>query len=133
MTDETPPDDPTKDGEESPPKAPPAKLTASLLDEERFPARDADFDGANDEAMAIKLATLEEEHRDLDAAIKALEQNSPYERLTIARLKKKKLQLKDAIQKAKAQRASEPPGAGPGCRPARSPRVRLGGGPGSLC
>lgn len=66
-----------------------------------FSAKDRDFDGANDEAMAIRLASLEEEHRDLDAAITALEMNSPYERLTIARLKKKKLALKDQIQEIK--------------------------------
>ncbi|GJL93011.1 YdcH family protein [Hyphococcus sp.] len=87
-------------------REPPAKLTAVLLSNERassqgFPAHDRDFNGANDEAMAIKLATLEEEHRDLDAAIFALEVNSPYERLTIARLKKKKLRLKDLIQEIK--------------------------------
>ncbi|WP_411820143.1 DUF465 domain-containing protein [Hyphococcus formosus] len=62
---------------------------------------DKDFDGANDEALVIRLAILEEEHRDLDAAITSLEQNSPYERLTIARLKKKKLQLKDEIGEVK--------------------------------
>jgi hypothetical protein len=87
-------------------REPPAKLTSVLLSDERsssrgFPAHDRDFDGANDEAMAIRLATLEEEHRDLDAAIFALEVNSPYERLTIARLKKKKLRLKDLIQEIK--------------------------------
>jgi len=67
----------------------------------QFPAHDEDFDGANDEALAIRLATLEEEHRDLDAAIRAMEASSPYERLVIARLKKKKLQLKDEIQEIK--------------------------------
>lgn len=66
-----------------------------------FAANDGDFDGANDEALAIRLATLEQEHRDLDAAITSLELNSPYERLTIARLKKKKLMLKDMIQEIK--------------------------------
>lgn len=73
----------------------------NLVDNRRFSARDADFDGANDEALAIRLATLEEEHRDLDAAIRAMEVSTPYERLTIARLKKKKLQLKDEIQELK--------------------------------
>ena len=82
------------------------RLAATLIIAERFKARgfsanDRDFDGANDEAMAIRLATLEEEHRDLDAAITSLEMNSPYERLTIARLKKKKLALKDLIQEIK--------------------------------
>ena len=79
----------------------PASLNADLLARKRFAANDRDFSGANDEAQAIKLATLEEEHRDLDAAITSLELNSPYERLTIARLKKKKLSLKDMIQEIK--------------------------------
>ena len=82
------------------------RIDALLLKGERFIARgfaasDTDFNGANDEALAIRLATLEQEHRDLDAAITALEMNSPYERLTIARLKKKKLVLKDMIQEVK--------------------------------
>lgn len=81
----------------------PAALTADLLSKNRFSARDEDFSGANDEAIALKISALEEEHRDLDAAILALETTSPYERLTIARLKKKKLQLKDQIQALKEQ------------------------------
>ena len=67
----------------------------------RFAARDEDFAGANDEALAIRISMLEEEHRDLDAAIRALESGAPYERLSIARLKKKKLQIKDKIQTLK--------------------------------
>lgn len=106
MTDGAPPHDGDGENEEPIRPAPPASLTASLLTSERgrardFAANDRDFDGANDEAMAIRLAALEEEHRDLDAAITSLELNSPYERLTIARLKKKKLMLKDAIKEFK--------------------------------
>ena len=59
---------------------------------------DLDNVGANDEALAIVLSQLEEEHRDLDAAILALSLNTPREQMTIARLKKKKLALKDKIQ-----------------------------------
>ena len=73
------------------------------LDGKRFAAREREFDGANDEALAIKLAAFEEEHRDLDSAIRAMEQAAPHERVTIARLKKKKLQLKDKIQTLKDQ------------------------------
>ncbi len=73
----------------------------STIDGDRVDDDADELDGANDEALAIKLATLEEEHRDLDAAITAMEMNTPYERLTIARLKKKKLHLKDKIQKIK--------------------------------
>ncbi len=72
-----------------------------LMEGNRFKARDADYAGANDEALAIRLSILEEEHRDLDIATRALEDNSPYDRLSIARLKKRKLQLKDKIQEVK--------------------------------
>ena len=94
MTDKTPPwgEGPAGDDNER---------FRKLVDRQRFTARDQDFDGANDEALAIRLATLEEEHRDLDAAIRAMELTAPYERLSIARLKKKKLHLKDEIQELK--------------------------------
>ncbi|GJL94338.1 MAG: hypothetical protein DHS20C05_07430 [Hyphococcus sp.] len=80
-----------------------SSIGVDLMDGQRFTAREEDFTGANDEALAIRLAALEEDHRDLDAAITALEVSSPYERLSIARLKKKKLHLKDSIQKIKDQ------------------------------
>lgn len=78
-----------------------AKPTMSVIDGKRFSASDEDYDGANDEALAIRLSHLEEEHRDLDTAIRSLEESSPYDRLSIARLKKRKLQLKDKIQEIK--------------------------------
>ena len=43
------------------------------------------------------LAQLKQEHRDLDAAIAALEQGVRGDQLQIKRLKKKKLSLKDEI------------------------------------
>lgn len=73
----------------------------NTLEDRKFAAHDEDFSGANDEARAILLASLELEHRDLDSAILAVELATPYERLTIARLKKKKLHLKDKIGKLK--------------------------------
>ncbi|WDI31436.1 DUF465 domain-containing protein [Hyphococcus flavus] len=104
MTDDKPPEHgcgKAANGDKPQTGKPVAKLTATLLTSERFEARDENFDGANDEALVIRLAQFEEEHRDLDAAITSLEENSPYERLTIARLKKKKLQIKDLIQEIK--------------------------------
>ncbi len=77
------------------------KPPPTILDAKRFVAHDEDYEGANDEGMAIRLSILEEEHRDLDAAIHALEDNSSYDRLSIARLKKRKLQLKDTIKELK--------------------------------
>ena len=44
-----------------------------------------------------KLSELRVMHRDLDAAIDALAENSNYDYLRIQRLKKQKLQLKDQI------------------------------------
>ena len=94
MSDKNPPDDTDSEVTELRPGP-------RLVADNQFSARDEDFNGANDEAMAIRLSMLEEEHRDLDAAISAMEQNAPYERLSIARLKKKKLVLKDKIQELK--------------------------------
>ncbi len=50
-----------------------------------------------DEALVIELARLRQEHRDLDAAINALEGISAKDQLQIQRLKKRKLYLKDRI------------------------------------
>ncbi len=57
--------------------------------------------GANDEALLIRLTALEQDHQDLGLAIEALENQPHYDRLAAARLKKKKLQLKDKIQELK--------------------------------
>jgi hypothetical protein len=48
-------------------------------------------------AARAKLATLIQEHRDLDAAIEALFLTSAGDQLALSRLKKRKLQLKDEI------------------------------------
>ncbi|WP_373291170.1 YdcH family protein [Aquisalinus flavus] len=47
--------------------------------------------------MQLKLHELEQEHRDLDHAIATLEERLPYDRLTLQRMKKRKLMLKDKI------------------------------------
>ena len=77
------------------------KLTAIDGDLARAPAADPDpaegIDAANDEAVRMRIRKLEEEHRDLDAAITTMEERMPYDRLTIQRLKKRKLSLKDQI------------------------------------
>ena len=52
---------------------------------------------AADFAIRAELAQLRQEHRDLDAAIEALQGNSRPDTLQIQRLKKKKLVLKDRI------------------------------------
>lgn len=51
----------------------------------------------NEEELRRRLAMLRTEHRDLDAAIAALVATESQDQLQIARLKKRKLQLKDQI------------------------------------
>lgn len=50
-----------------------------------------------DAQLAVELARLRQEHRDLDAAIDALEGMAAADQLQIQRLKKRKLYLKDRI------------------------------------
>lgn len=47
--------------------------------------------------MRKRLAALRIEHRDLDAAISALSEVTPTDQLQIARLKKRKLLLRDQM------------------------------------
>ena len=49
------------------------------------------------EVLRVKLEVLKREHRDLDEAIAALHDKGAADMLTIKRLKKQKLQLKDRI------------------------------------
>ncbi len=50
-----------------------------------------------EEVLRIKLGILEREHRDLDDAISALDEGGRVDTLSIRRLKKRKLFLKDQI------------------------------------
>ena len=50
-----------------------------------------------DEVLRIKLELLQREHRDLDDAIAALDQGGRADPLTVRRLKKRKLMLKDQM------------------------------------
>jgi hypothetical protein len=52
-----------------------------------------------EQALRAKLAQLIEEHRDLDTAITAMAAASARDQLQLTRLKKRKLQLKDQIQR----------------------------------
>ena len=49
------------------------------------------------EVLKVELAVLESEHRDLDEAIKAMEERAAPDQLAIRRMKKRKLALKDEI------------------------------------
>jgi hypothetical protein len=56
-----------------------------------------------EEMLRIKLEVLRREHRDLDQAIHALEETGRPDQLTLRRLKKQKLSLKDQIVKIEDQ------------------------------
>jgi hypothetical protein len=51
-----------------------------------------------EDMMRVRLEVLRREHRDLDEAIHALQEKGTGDQLTIRRLKKQKLQLKDQIR-----------------------------------
>lgn len=64
-----------------------------------------DDDPSDDTDIAIerRLADLREDHKDLDDAIQALEERYQPDMLQIARLKRKKLALKDEIGRLEDQ------------------------------
>ncbi len=49
------------------------------------------------ETLRARIANLRQEHQDLDAAVAALESGGHRDQIRIARLKKKKLALRDQI------------------------------------
>ncbi|SIO16146.1 hypothetical protein SAMN02745824_3182 [Parasphingorhabdus marina DSM 22363] len=53
--------------------------------------------GMSDEELRQRLELLREEHRDLDEAVTALRDSGSQDQLRIARLKKRKLQLRDRM------------------------------------
>lgn len=53
------------------------------------------------EVLRVKLEVLKRQHRDLDDAIAALEERGTADQLTLRRLKKQKLGLKDQISRIK--------------------------------
>lgn len=57
----------------------------------------------SEEMLRIRLEVLRREHRDLDEAIHALESSGLGDQLTLRRLKKQKLALKDQIARISDQ------------------------------
>ena len=57
----------------------------------------AQMEMMSEEILRVKLEVLRREHRDLDEAIHALEARGTADQLTLRRLKKQKLVLKDQI------------------------------------
>lgn len=60
---------------------------------------DDEPDPQSETAVRAQIAQLRQEHQDLDAAVRALELQPQADQLQIARLKKKKLGLRDQITK----------------------------------
>jgi hypothetical protein len=59
--------------------------------------------GVDEGAQRARLAGLKVEHQDLDAAVEALEAKPQPDQIQIARLKKKKLMLRDEIVRLEDQ------------------------------
>jgi hypothetical protein len=60
---------------------------------------DDELDSETEQEIRLGLARLRQAHEDLDAAVAALEAGAQPDQLRIARLKKKKLILRDQIAK----------------------------------
>ena len=57
----------------------------------------SDLSMKTDEVLRVELEVFRRQHRDLDQAISALEEKGTGDQLTIRRLKKQKLLLKDKL------------------------------------
>ncbi len=57
----------------------------------------SDISMKTDDVLRVELEVFKQEHRDLDEAITAMVERGTADQLTIQRLKKKKLRLKDMI------------------------------------
>ena len=57
----------------------------------------SDLSMKTEDVLRVELEVFKREHRDLDEAIRALQERSTADQLTLQRLKKKKLFLKDKI------------------------------------
>ncbi|MEL6292440.1 MAG: DUF465 domain-containing protein [Pseudomonadota bacterium] len=55
------------------------------------------MDEAEERELRERLAELRAEHRELDTRIAAIEATAPFDQLTISRMKKRKLQIKDLL------------------------------------
>ncbi|MEO9651088.1 MAG: DUF465 domain-containing protein [Roseobacter sp.] len=56
-----------------------------------------DLSMKTDDVLRVELAVFQQEHRDLDDSIHALSEKGTADQLTLQRLKKRKLRLKDII------------------------------------
>lgn len=58
---------------------------------------ESDISMKTDDVLRVELEVFRRQHRDLDEAISALAEKGTSDQLTLKRLKKQKLQLKDRI------------------------------------
>ncbi len=56
-----------------------------------------DLSMKNEDVLRVELEVFKQEHSDLNVAISALQATGTFDQITLQRLKKKKLQLKDKI------------------------------------
>ena len=63
----------------------------------------SDEPAPDDSALRFRVADLRQQHQDLDAAVAALEGGARPDQIQIARLKKKKLALRDQIKQLEDQ------------------------------
>jgi len=61
------------------------------------PTMNAPMELTHEEVLRVRLEVLRREHRDLDEAISAMQDRATADQLTMVRLKKRKLALKDQI------------------------------------
>jgi hypothetical protein len=73
------------------------------MNDESAPTNDDDPSRDSNMALRAKLAELKLEHSDLDAAVLALQSAAMPNQIQIARLKKRKLALRDAIAQIEDQ------------------------------
>lgn len=67
------------------------------------------MDPANDAVISQQLVELKLEHRDLDLAIARLQIDIQSDELAVKRMKKRKLQLKDAIARLESELIPDEP------------------------
>lgn len=55
------------------------------------------------ESLKLRLAELQSEHRDLDEVIARILEQAPFDQLQVQRLKKRKLLLRDQIERIRSR------------------------------
>jgi len=68
-------------------------------EQHRVEAMNAPTELSHEEVLRVRLEVLRREHRDLDEAIAAMHDRGTGDELAMKRLKKRKLSLKDLIQR----------------------------------